>query len=190
MNQKLTDQKLNHLQFLTQVGHRLKLNFNKILLSVGVILILFASYVADYLAVKTGKNSWVIGINIYRLDFLLILVALRDGIKKLISIVGYRVIVYLLINHFIDKYLGYDDWSYNDAITLATIELDVMLAFFKERIDCRIAAYILLTCIIDSYLGYTLWSFNNMLTILVIEIDIAISYKQYAKLNFMDTELI
>lgn len=136
------------------------------------------------------KNSWEIGINIYRLDFLLILIALQKEVKRLITIVGYRVITYLLINHFIDKYLGYTDWSYNDAVTLATIELDLMLAFFKEKIDYRIAAYIVLTCIIDYHFGYTLWSFNNFLTVLVIEIDIAISYRRLTKLKRMDTELM
>jgi hypothetical protein len=96
-------------------------------LVVGVFLICFSSNVADFISEKTKVNSWEIGTNLYRFNFLLLLIALRDEVKLLIGLVGYRIICYLLINHFVDRYLGYNSWSWNDVLTVIIVFVEFLI---------------------------------------------------------------
>ncbi len=57
-------------------------------------------------------------------NFTLIFFSLQMEVKKLITITGYRIILYLLINYFIDKYLGLIGWSWNDFITIALVIIE------------------------------------------------------------------
>lgn len=108
-------------------------SFNRNLLIIGILLICFSSQIADLVSIQTKINSWVIGVNLYRFNFLLIIISLRKEAKSLVGKIGYRIIFYILINHFIDRYYGYNSWSWNDAITLATIEIETTILWLKKK---------------------------------------------------------
>ena len=107
-------------------------HFNRLLLIFSILLILFASYLSDYISDLNQINTWIIGINLYRFTFLILIFSLRVSIIKLISINGYRVICYLLINHFIDKYFNYTTWSENDTITITMIIVEAIILYLKR----------------------------------------------------------
>lgn len=92
----------------------------------------FAAEIANYKS-DDANEAWMIFGSIQRVDFLLVIFALRIEVKRLISTIGYRVILYLLINHFIDRYLGYNTWSINDIFTIAGVLLEFFIYLYKKR---------------------------------------------------------
>lgn len=69
-------------------------------------------------------NNWVSALNIYRFSFLLIFFVARKTIIENIGNILYRLIIYILINHFIDRYFELNTWSFNDGLTLIAIIIE------------------------------------------------------------------
>ena len=65
-------------------------------------------------------------------NFTLMFFSLRSEAIKLITKTGYKIILYLLINFYIDKYFGLDSWSWNDFITLILIGIEAVFATIKR----------------------------------------------------------
>lgn len=59
--------------------------------------------------------------------------ALRKEVKNLITNIGYKIFIYLLVNYFFDKYFGYTDWTWNDFITVALIFVELFFKIKKNR---------------------------------------------------------
>lgn len=140
-------------RLVIQAGHHLRLHlgasgFDKFLLIVAGISIIAVRHIADFLASITDVNSWVVGINIYRLTFLILIYALRVEFVAWLGATGFRVVYYLLCNHFIDLYLGYEAWSINDTLTVILVYFEAILGYFGRR---RVLFYFLY--LLDTLLG-------------------------------------
>ena len=109
----------------------LKEGLNRLLITLAIFTFFFGSYIANF--GTTEQEAWDMYLNILRFDYLLIILALRDSVKKLIKPLGYKVLVYLLINHFIDKYFGIKSWSWNDALTVVAIVLEYTFGKLKSK---------------------------------------------------------
>jgi uncharacterized membrane protein YdcZ (DUF606 family) len=72
-----------------------------------------------------------LALDLYRLAFLISIIALRDGVKSIIGNTLYVVIKNVLINNFIDRYFGYTDWSWNDFLTIAITLIELLI--FKNK---------------------------------------------------------
>ena len=78
-------------------------------------------------------EPWKFSLNLTRFCYLLIVFALRVEAVKLIGPLFYRIVVYILINNFIDRYFGIIGWSWNDYITIFVVVLDFVLQkYFKK----------------------------------------------------------
>jgi len=117
--------KLNHLQILSQSP--LKEKLNKIVLVISIILALFSANIANIIYDNYQIEPWLFTINLLRFDFLLVIFALRTEVKNLIGGMWYRIIVYILINNFIDRYFGITDWSINDYLTIIIVILEYLI---------------------------------------------------------------
>jgi amino acid permease len=58
--------------------------------------------------------------------------SLRSEAIRLITKTGYKIILYLLINYFIDKYFGLDSWSWNDYLTVVLIGIEAVVSTIKR----------------------------------------------------------
>lgn len=116
--------KFRQIQFLIQKVSPLKDLLNKLLLSISVLLILFSAYITNYMYDEFNINNWVSALNIYRFSFLLIFFVARKTIIENIGNILYRLIIYILINHFIDRYFELNTWSFNDGLTLIAIIIE------------------------------------------------------------------
>jgi len=65
-------------------------------------------------------------------NFTLMFFSLRNEAKKLITNTGYRIVLYLLINYFIDSYFGLKDWSWNDFITVIIVIIELIYNKHKK----------------------------------------------------------
>lgn len=115
---------------IQKVSHRKDL-YDKQLLIVVIFIILLGPDFSNHIEETFGYNSWELCLNLYRFDFLLLLIALRDKVKKLISSYGYRIIIYLLVNHFADRYFDIKSWSWNDTLTVAAIAFEYIFEKLK-----------------------------------------------------------
>jgi hypothetical protein len=123
------------MQSKIQMGRHPLHHLDRLLLILSGILIFAASYIADFLKSLTEINSWVIGINIYRFTFLLLIFALRREFIFWLGKAGYRVVYYLLINHFVDIAIGCSGWSINDTLTVVILAIEAVVEYFgRERI--------------------------------------------------------
>ena len=104
---------------------------NRSLLFLSVILYVTSSLIANY--GTTVNEAWWRFKFILMFDFMLILFALRKEVIKLVSIYGYRIMLYSLINYFIDSYFGEKGWSWNDFLTIALILLEVLILKFRKK---------------------------------------------------------
>jgi hypothetical protein len=96
-------------------------------------MIFTTAYMANYIEDNFGYNSWKTGIDILRFNFLLIFISLRDGVKKLIGSLFYRILIYILINNFIDIYFGYTTWSWNDFLTVFVTIIEYCIEYRKHK---------------------------------------------------------
>jgi hypothetical protein len=117
--------KLKLKQFLTLKEEQLK-NLNKLLLLLSVCGVFFGNYVANYFG-KDSDTCWVYYASILICSFLLLLIALKKEINNLIGGTWYKIIVYILINNFIDRYFGITGWSWNDYITIVAVVLEYLI---------------------------------------------------------------
>ena len=103
-------------------------DLNKVLLLVSLILFFISSNIANYISID-ADSAWSNFALLLRFDFLLVIFALRTEVKNLIGGMWYRIIVYILINNFIDRYFGITDWSINDYLD---VDHPVQVAFKDE----------------------------------------------------------
>lgn len=118
------------LDLLIQKERQL-LGLNRILLLFAIVSFFFSSYIANY--DTTVNEAWIRWKHIIYFDFILIFFLLRIEAKKLLTNTGYKIVMYLLINFFIDEYMGYNTWSWNDKITLIVIAVETVIATLKNR---------------------------------------------------------
>lgn len=52
--------------------------------------------------------------------------SLKDTAVQLLTYTGYNITFYLLLNYFLDQYLGYKTWSWNDLLTILIILLELV----------------------------------------------------------------
>jgi len=107
-----------------------QLDLNKIALFLSVFLLLFSSQIANYNT--TVDESWFIWKNIMYFNFTLMFFTLRKEVVKIIGMIGYKIIIYTLLNYFIDQYCGYTDWTWNDFITVGFILLELIFKKIKN----------------------------------------------------------
>jgi hypothetical protein len=119
------------VQYLTQKGVQLK-GLTKILISLSIFGVLFGSYVANYFT-KDNDTAWTYYASVLIFSFMLLFVSLRQEIKSVISNTFYRIVLYTLINNFIDRYFGVTDWYWNDYITISMIIMEFLIHKFKSK---------------------------------------------------------
>jgi len=98
---------------------------NKVMIIAACGSLFFASQIACYNT--TPDIAWIRFTNILVFDFLLIFVALRNEVIRLIGLHWFKLIAYILINHFIDRYFGLNGYSWNDFITIMLVILEFIL---------------------------------------------------------------
>ena len=104
---------------------------NRILLLFSCLLFFCASYIANYHA--TVNEAWKRWEYIIYTAFILMFFSLRAEAKKLLTNTGYKIVLYLLMNFFIDEYMGYESWSWNDFVTVGFIVVELILNKFKNE---------------------------------------------------------
>jgi hypothetical protein len=65
-------------------------------------------------------------------NFTLIFFSLRSEVIRLVTEIGYKIILYLLINYFIDKYFELDGWSWNDFLTSVLLFLEYIIRKYRK----------------------------------------------------------
>lgn len=78
-------------------------------------------------------DKWFVYQCLLMFSFILILSALRKEAIRLFSIYGYRIMMYGLINFYIDTYCGVQEWSWNDYLTAILIGIEALIATLKKR---------------------------------------------------------
>ena len=110
-----------------------KVGLDSVLIVISILLLIKTANISDYLLDKYNIESWKFSLNLTRLCYLLMLYALRIEVKKLIGSMLYRVVVYVLINNFIDRFFGIEGWSWNDYITIMVVVLDFVLQKYIKK---------------------------------------------------------
>lgn len=119
------------MQYLTQREEQLKC-LNRLLILLSILGVLFGSYVVKYLT-KDFDTAWTYYASILIFSFMILFISLREEIKSVISKTLYRIVLYTLINNFIDRYFGVTDWSWNDFITIGMILMEFLIHKFKSK---------------------------------------------------------
>jgi hypothetical protein len=99
------------------------------------VLILFSSEIANYNT--TVDEAWFIWKNLNYFNYLIIFWALRKEVIKKIGQTGYKIVISLLVNYFIDQYFELKGWSWNDFLTVAFILIELVIqkkGIYHERI--------------------------------------------------------
>jgi hypothetical protein len=134
-NRQNQDLKLNQiLRALCQILQKgqLKDRFKGLLIIVSFLSFFFAAEIANHYT-SNIDYSWALLANIHRVVLLLFMVVLRKELRRFVGDILHRIMVYLLVNHFIDRYLGYNTWSWNDAITLIAIGVESSIFWIKRK---------------------------------------------------------
>jgi len=108
----------------------LQLDLSRLLLIVCCLLFFSSSYIANYNT--TIDEAWKRWNFLMYFNFTLMFFSLRNEAKKLITNTGYRIVLYLLINYFIDSYFGLKDWSWNDFITVIIVIIELIYNKHKK----------------------------------------------------------
>lgn len=128
------------MQFQIHLDPRLKVLLDRVLLIIhtasliiGVLLILFVKRITDDLYFIYDIDPWFLALDLYRLACLLIIFALSNAsVTRLIGNIGFRIIFYLLINNFYDRYHGITDWSTNDTLTVIAVIIEGIYEIYKK----------------------------------------------------------
>lgn len=104
---------------------------NRLLLVFAVLLYIFSSKIANYHT--TVDEAWFRWKLIIMFDILLFIYSLREEVKKLFTIFGYKVIIYGLINYHIDCYNKESGWSWNDYFTIILIATEAIYTSMKNK---------------------------------------------------------
>lgn len=105
-------------------------NFNRFLLGIVMIVYIYSTEIANYHT--TVNEAWWRWKNLLMADFSLLVFALRREIQALISLSGYKVVLYTLLNYFFDQYYGLKGWSWNDYLTIIVIGAESLFLFFVK----------------------------------------------------------
>jgi len=122
------------VEYQTQKENLLSV-LDKITLVFSVVLILFSSEIANYNT--TVDEAWFIWKNLNYFNYLIIFWALRKEVIKKIGQTGYKIVISLLVNYFIDQYFELKGWSWNDFLTVAFILIELVIqkkGIYHERI--------------------------------------------------------
>jgi hypothetical protein len=103
---------------------------NLLLLLLSISIFLFVKNISDFAYYQYLINAYELALDLYRLAFLIAIIALRDGVKLIIGNTLYVVLKNILINNFVDRYFGYTDWSWNDFLTIAITLIELI---FKNK---------------------------------------------------------
>lgn len=104
-----------------------------VLLISGIVLILLIKKIIDDLYFIYDIDPWDTALDLYRLACLLIIFALsNNSVTRLIGKSGFRIIFYLLINNFYDRYHGITDWSTNDTLTIIAVCIESIYELYKK----------------------------------------------------------
>ena len=117
------------VEFQTQKEH-LQNDLDKIGLVISVVLMLFSSEIANYNT--TVNEAWFVWKNINYFNYVIIFWALRKEVIKKIGKTGYKIVISLLINYFIDQYFELKGWSWNDFLTVILIGIEAVFATIKR----------------------------------------------------------
>ena len=108
----------------------LQFALHRSLLVLAFLLFFGSSYISNY---KTTVNeAWARWELLMYFNFTLMFFALQNEAKKLITNVGYTIVLYLLINYFFDRYLGLDGWSWNDFFSIVLIIFEILIHKIKK----------------------------------------------------------
>ena len=105
-------------------------DLDKIGLVISVVLMLFSSEIANYNT--TVNEAWFVWKNINYFNYVIIFWALRKEVIKKIGKTGYKIVISLLINYFIDQYFELKGWSWNDFLTVILIGVEAVFATIKR----------------------------------------------------------
>ena len=98
---------------------------NKIALVLSVVLLLFSSEIANYNT--TVNDAWFVWKNLIHFNYVIIFWSLKKEVIEKIGEIIYKIIIYLLLNYFIDQYFGLKGWSWNDFLTVTLIILELII---------------------------------------------------------------
>ena len=113
--------------------NRVLLIIDTALLISGIVLILLVKKIVDYLYFIYDIDPWDLALDLYRFAFMLAIFGLRNAsVRRLIKPTGFRIIFYLLINNFYDRYHGITDWSTNDTITVIIVCIEGIIETYKK----------------------------------------------------------
>ena len=121
------------VEFQTQ-KENLQNDLDKIGLVISVVLMLFSSEIANYNT--TVDEAWFIWKNLNYFNYVIIFWALRKEVIKKIGKTGYKIVISLLVNYFIDQYFELKGWSWNDFLTVAFILIELVIqkkGIYHER---------------------------------------------------------
>jgi hypothetical protein len=114
-------------EFPTQ-KERLLSVLSQISLLISIVLLLFSSQIVNYNT--TVDEAWFIWKNLNYFNYVIIFWALRKEVIEKIGETGYKIVVSLLVNYFIDQYFELKGWSWNDLITVGVIVVELI---FKNK---------------------------------------------------------
>ena len=109
---------------------RLRLALNRVLLVFSVLLYLNSQKIANYNT--TIDEAWFIWKIILMLVLTMLVFSLKSEVVKLVTALGYKIIIYTLINYFIDVYLNEKDWSLNDYLTVSIVVIEGLIFKYKK----------------------------------------------------------
>jgi hypothetical protein len=111
---------------------RLQFVLSRISLIISVLILLFSSTIANYNT--TVNEAWIIWKNLNYFNYVIIFWALHKEVIEKIGKTGYKIVVSLLVNYFIDQYFELKGWSWNDLITVGFIVVELI---FKNKKHMR-----------------------------------------------------
>jgi len=108
-----------------------QLDLNRFLLLFAVVLYVFSTEIANYNT--TINEAWIRWKYILMFDLILVVFSLRNEVKKLVSNFGFKIIISILINYFIDEYFNLEGWSWNDFLTILFIIIESIFTKNERR---------------------------------------------------------
>ena len=123
------------MHLLIRKPHLQNDQYLKYVLILSLFLCFFGGNIGNVIYDIYKIEPWCFTLNLYRFNFLLIIITLRDQVKKLITIEGYKIVTLILLNNFIDRILGIVDWSINDFLTIGLVLMQTKLITDKLKLN-------------------------------------------------------
>jgi hypothetical protein len=103
---------------------------DRFVLGLGVLIYLMSSKIGNLQ--QDINDKWFVYQYLLMMSFILVLLSLRKEAINLFTIYGYRIMMYGLINFYIDTYCEIDSWSWNDFLTVILIGIEAVFATIKR----------------------------------------------------------